>query len=156
MGFVIKSACEYECEYFHDGEIFTTLRKAINAVKLDAEWIDFFMDYDGEFYIINTETCDKIRYHYDGKKVKRIKLYKNEKPKYKVILCSGLSVDDKYYSTLRRSFEAMKSMSTHLGPNWYVLVNLETNEKKLYAADRDRVRREKDPFFINLYSKDLR
>ena len=34
MGFVIKNACEYECEYFHNGEIFTTLRKAINAVKL--------------------------------------------------------------------------------------------------------------------------
>ena len=153
MGFMIKSACEHDCEYFNNGEIFTTLRKAINAVKLDTEWIDFFMDYDGEFYIINTETGDSIRYHYDGKKVKRIKLYKNEKPKYKVIKC-GCSwlFDAKYYSTLRRSFEAMKE----LGTGWYILADLETNEKKLYFSNGHKVHIERDSYYINLYSKDLR
>lgn len=50
----------------------------------------------------------------------------------------------------------MKSIAMHTGPSWFVLVNLETNEKKLYNADRDHVCCEKDPFFINLYSKDLR
>ena len=156
MGFMIKSACEYECEYFHNGEVFTTLRKAINAVKLDTEWIDFFYDYNGEFYIINTETNDKIRYHYDGKKVKRIKLYKNKKSKYKLIKCNRWNFDDIYCTTLKDSFEAMKSTATFVDPSWFVLVNLETNEKKLYIANKNRVRLERDPFFINLYSKDLR
>ena len=156
MGFVVKCASECECEYFHNGEVFTTLRKAINTVKLDTAWIDFFYDYNGEFYIINTETGDEIRYHYDGKRVKRIKLYKNEKRKYKVIKCNRWNFDDIYCTTLKDSFEVMKSTAMFVGPSWFVLVNLETNEKKLYIANKNRVRRERDPFFINLYSKDLR
>lgn len=152
MGFVVKGGCECECEreYFHNGEVFTTLRKAINTIKSDVEWLDFFYEYDGEFYIYDTETGDKIHYNYDGKRVKRIKLYKNEPSKYKLIKKNGCSFDDKYYPTLRRSFEAMRS----IGTGWYILVNLETNEKKLYFSDGHHVRMEKDPVFIRLYSRD--
>ncbi len=152
MGFMIKSACEYECEYLCDEE-FTTLRKAINEVKSWSSANCFFTKNDGNFYIINTETGDRIHYNYGrDEKVKRIKLYKNEKPKYKVIKCGCRSIfDDKYYSTLRRSFEAMKE----LGTGWYILVDLKTNEKKLYFSNGHKVHIERDPYYINLYSKDL-
>lgn len=158
MGFVVKGGCEYECEreYFHNGEIFATLRKAINTIKSDVAWHDFFYEYDGEFYIYDTETGDKIHYHYDGEKIKRIKLYKNEKPKYKVKMCGPLDFDDAYCKTLREAFDVMKSTAMHVGSSWFVLVNLETNEKKLYSANKNSAHCERDPFFINLYSKDLR
>lgn len=155
MGFMVKGGCEYECEreYFHNGEIFDTLKNAINTIKSDVEWFDFFYDYDGEFYIYDTETGDKIHYHYDGKNVKCIKLYKNEKPKYKVIKCGcNFIFDDVYCKTLRYSFDTMKE----LGTGWYILVNLETNEKKLYFSNGHNVHIERDPYCINLYSKDLR
>ena len=152
MGFVIKSACEYRCEYLCDNE-FTTLRKAINEVKQYSATCNFFTDNGGEFYIINTETNDRIRYKKDGEKVKRIKLYKNEKSKYKIIKCGfQWTIDPRYCSTLRRSFEVMKD----LGDGNYILVNLETNEKKLYYSNGHNVHIERDPFCINLYSKDLR
>ena len=155
MGFVIKSACEWKSEYIcdeNDNE-FTTLRKAINMAKAYAGCSNFFYDNGGRFYIINTETRDEILYQKDGEKVKRIKLYKNKKSKYKVIKC-GLRgiIDDKYCSTLRGAFETMKAL--HDG--WYVLVNLETNEKKLYYSNGHNVHIERDPFSLRLYSEDLR
>ena len=152
MGFVIKSSCEYRSEYLCDDE-FTSLKKAINEVKQYSACGNFFTDNDGEFYIINTETNDRIRYHYDGKRVKRIKLYKNKKSKYKVIKCDfQYVIDPRYCSTLRRSFEVMKEL--HSG--WYVLVNLETNEKKLYYSNGYNVHIERDPFSLRLYSEDLK
>ena len=155
MGFVIKSAREWNCEYIcdeNDNE-FTTLRKAINMAKAFSASCNFFSDYDGRFYIVNTETRDEILYQKDGEKVTRIKLYKNKKSKYKVIKCDFYwTFDAKYYSTLRRSFEAMKA----LGDGNYILVNLETNEKKLYYSNGHNVHIERDPYYINLYSKDLR
>ena len=155
MGFVIKSACEWNCEYIYDenDNEFATLRKAINMAKSFSECSNFFSDYDGTFYIVNTETGDKIRYKKDGEEVKRIKLYKNKKSKYKVIKggCQWI-FDGECCSTLRDAFYTMKD----LGVGWYILVNLETNEKKLYFCSGHEVHIEKDPHAIHLYSEDLK
>lgn len=155
MGFVIKNACEWKSEYIcdeNDNE-FTTLRKAINMAKAFSETCNFFSDNGGRFYIVNTETNDRILYQKDDEKVKRIKLYKNKKSKYKIIKCGFQSIiDPRYCSTLRGAFETMKAL--HAG--YYILVNLETNEKKLYYSTGHNVHIERDPYYINLYSKDLR
>ena len=158
MGFVIKSACEWRPEYIcdeNDNE-FTTLRKAINMAKSFSGCSNFFSNNGGEFYIVNTETRDEILYQKDDEKVKRIKLYKNKKSKYKVKTCGPLDFDDVYCATLRDAFEAMKSTAMYAGPQWFVLVNLETNEKKLYYSNGHKVHIERDPFSLHLYSDDLK
>lgn len=71
-------------------------------------------------------------------------------------MCGPLDFDDVYCKSLRDAFDAMKSTAMHVGPSQLVLVNIETNKKTLYCANKNSAHRERDPFFINLYSKDLR
>ena len=153
MGFMIENGNERECEreYFHNGEIFPTLTKAINAVKLDAAWIDFFYDYNGEFYIVNTETGNRNHYCYDGKKVKRIIPVKAfEMGNYRVTRISDCH--EEYFTTERKGVLAMRWMRS----TFFVLTNLNTNEKKLYYSNGYNSRRVSDPFYLNLYSRELR